>query len=72
MRGLGRKTKNELLAALERGGIRHPALESQPASEIQTLERSLDRMQLRVDAALGAVAKEIRLLKIKLKKSRVH
>jgi hypothetical protein len=29
-------------------------------------------MQLRVDAALGAVAKEIRLLKVKLKKSRVH
>lgn len=72
VRGLGRKTKDELLAALERGGFRHPALESQPASEIQTLERSLDRMQLRVDAALGAVAKEIRLLKVKLKKSRVH
>ncbi len=72
VRGLGRKTKDELLAALERGGFRHPALEAQPASEIQTLERSLDRMQLRVDAALGAVAKEIRLLKVKLKKSRVH
>ena len=72
VRGLGRKTRNELLSALERSGFRHPVLEEQPASEIRVLERSLDRMQLRVEAALGAVTKEIRLLKLKLKKSRTR
>jgi hypothetical protein len=68
VRGLGRKTKDELLAALERAGFRHPALEQQPAPEIQVMERSLERMEGRVEAALGAVAKEIRLLKQRLRK----
>src|SRR5437899_1463898 len=31
VRGLGRKTKEELLTALELGGFRHPALEQHPA-----------------------------------------
>ncbi len=70
VRGLGRKTKGELLTALELGGFRHPALEQQPASEIQVLERSLDKMQTRVDAALVAISKEIRLLKQRLRKTR--
>jgi hypothetical protein len=67
VRGLGRKTKYELLSALERGGFRHPAMEEPPDTEIQVLERSLDRMQVRVEAALGAVTKEIRHLKLKLR-----
>uniref|UniRef100_Q01V32 RNA polymerase, alpha subunit domain protein n=1 Tax=Solibacter usitatus (strain Ellin6076) TaxID=234267 RepID=Q01V32_SOLUE len=70
VRGLGRKTKEELLVALELKGFRHPALEQQPASEIQVLERSLDKMQTRVDAALVSISKEIRLLKQRLRKTR--
>ena len=68
VRGLGRKAKDELLTALQRTGFRHPADEQQPGSEIRLLERSLERMQGRVEAALGAVAKEIRLLKQRLRK----
>ena len=68
VRGLGRKTKDELLTALDGAGFRHPALEQQPASDIRVLERSLERMQGRVEAALGAVAKEIRLFRQKLRK----
>jgi hypothetical protein len=70
VRGLGRKTKEELLTALELSGFRHPALEQQPASEIQVLERSLDKMQTRVDAAHASLSKEIRILKQRLRKSR--
>jgi len=70
VRGLGRKTKEELLTALELSGFRHPALEQQPPSEIQVLERSLDKMQTRVDAALASISKEIRILKQRIRKSR--
>jgi DNA-directed RNA polymerase alpha subunit len=70
VRGLGRKTREELLAALELSGFRHPSLEQQPASEIQVLERSLDKMQTRVDAAHASISKEIRILKQRLRKSR--
>jgi DNA-directed RNA polymerase specialized sigma24 family protein len=68
VRGLGPKSKEQLLARLELAGFHHPALEEQPASEIKILERSLERMQSRIDRALGAVAKEIRLLKQRLRK----
>jgi hypothetical protein len=67
-RGLGLKTRQELLGLLERAGFHHAALDQQPASEIRTLERSLERMQNRVEAALGSVAREIRLLKQRLRK----
>ena len=43
-------------------------LDEQPASEIRILERSLERMQGRIDEALSAVAKEIRLVKQQLRK----
>jgi len=69
VRGLGRKTKDELLAALERCGYHHPAGERQPPSDIRVLERSLERMQVRVEAALGAVTREIELVKLRLRKS---
>jgi hypothetical protein len=68
VRGMGRKTKEELLTKLKRAGFHHPMLDEQPASEIRILERSLERMQGRIDEALGAVAKEIRLLKQRLRK----
>jgi hypothetical protein len=68
VRGMGRKTKEELLTKLKRAGFHHPMLDEQPASEIRILERSLERMQGRIDEALGAVAKEIRLVKQRLRK----
>ena len=67
-RGLGRKTKDELRTALERTGFRHPTAGQEPASEMRFLERSLDRIERRVEDTLGAVAKEIRLLKQRLRR----
>jgi HAMP domain-containing protein len=69
IRGVGRKTRDELLTALELAGFPHRAAQDQPATEIRILERSLERMQGRVEAALGAVAKEIRMLKQRLHKA---
>jgi DNA-directed RNA polymerase alpha subunit len=69
VRGLGRKTKDELLTALERAGFPHPTTQEQPSSEILDIQRSLERMQSRVETALGAVAKEIRILKHRIQKA---
>jgi hypothetical protein len=66
IRGLGRKAKEELLTRLDEVGLTHP-LAGQP-SEIRMLERSLARIEERVDAALGAVAKEIRSARLRLRK----
>lgn len=66
LRGFGDKTKKELLTALARAGFNHPAFLEQQADELKIFERGLERMQGRVDAALAAVAKEIRLLKHRL------
>lgn len=68
VRGLGPKSKEQLLGRLARAGFQHPAIEEQPASEIKILERSLERMQSRIDRALDLVAKEIRLVKQRLRK----
>jgi hypothetical protein len=69
VRGLGRKTKDELLRALESAGFRHPSSEQEPSSEIRVLDRSLERMQTRVEAALGSITKEIRLLRQRIHKA---
>ena len=66
IRGLGRKAKEELLTKLDDAGLVHP-LAGQP-SEIRLLERSLARIEERVDAALGLVAKEIRSARQRLRK----
>ncbi|MBZ5625615.1 MAG: hypothetical protein LAQ69_44010 [Acidobacteriia bacterium] len=68
VRGLGRKTRSELLASLERAGFHHESLEEQPVSEFRILERSLERIESRIDRALGAVAKEIRSVRQRLHK----
>lgn len=68
IRGLGGKTKGELLTRLERAGFHHPSLEEQPASEMRILERSLERIESRLDRALGVVAEEIRFIKKRLHK----
>ena len=67
IRGLGRKAKDEMLTKLGEAGFSDPA-EGERASEIQLLERNLERMQRRVNAALGAVAKEIRSARERLRK----
>ncbi|MBZ5594638.1 MAG: hypothetical protein LAP39_20535 [Acidobacteriia bacterium] len=69
VKGLGEKTREELLTKLERAGFPHPMRDEQPVSEIRILERSLERMRRRIDEALGAVAKEIRLVKQRLRKN---
>jgi len=66
IRGLGRKAKDELLTKLEDAGMSHPQA-GQP-SEIRLLERSLARIEERIDAALGSVAKEIRSARQRLRK----
>jgi hypothetical protein len=70
IRGLGRKTKHELLTTLKEAGFHHPALETEPADEMQVLDRSLARIEGRVASTLEAVTKEIRLLRQKLGRSR--
>jgi hypothetical protein len=67
VRGLGRKTRSELLTMLERSGFLHPSVQEQPVSEIRMVERSLERIESRIDRALGAVAKEIGLVKQRLR-----
>lgn len=68
VRGLGRKTRDELFRALDRAGFPHPAREGDPRPEVQILERSLERIEGRVDAALSAVAREIRLMRRRLRR----
>jgi hypothetical protein len=67
-RGIGRKTKGEVLAALRNSGFTHPKLEEPSNSEIRNLDRSLERMRGRISAALGAVAKEITQVQKRLRK----
>ena len=59
IRGLGPKARRELLGKLDEAGFPHPA-DGQRTSELKLLERNLERMQERVNAALALVAKEIR------------
>src|SRR3954470_8844136 len=66
IRGLGRKAKEELLTKLDDAGLAHPS--AGQSSEIRMLERSLERIEERVDAALGSVAKEIRSARLRLRK----
>ncbi len=66
IRGLGRTTRSELLSRLETAGFEHPAMETHPVSEMQLLERRLERLQARVERALGTVAQEVLLVRKKL------
>ena len=67
VRGLGRKTREEVAVKLKRAGFQLWIAE-EPASEIRAFERSLERMQGRIDAALSVVAKEIWHLRQRLRK----
>src|SRR6185369_13938870 len=58
-RGLGAKSKKALLEKLSAEGFCHPATKEPPVSEFRLLERSLERIQRRVDRAFAAVTQEI-------------
>jgi hypothetical protein len=66
VRGFGARSKKMLVEKLSSEGFSHPAAEEQPVSEIRWLERRLERIQRRVDLALGAVTKEISAAKRRL------
>jgi hypothetical protein len=71
LRGLGKLAKEELLVKLERAGFPHPS-DGQPASEITRLERSLERIENRIDSTLGAISKEVRAARQKLRRLRIR
>ena len=68
VRGLGARSKKMLVEKLSLEGFSHPGAEEQPVSEIRWLERRLERIQRRVDLALGAVTKEISAAKQRLRR----
>jgi hypothetical protein len=67
VRGLGKLAREELLTKLESAGFAHPS-SALPASEITRLDRSLERIELRIDAVLGALSREIRAARHKLRR----
>jgi hypothetical protein len=68
VRGLGAKSKRALLEKLRTEGFCHPGAKDPPVSEFRLLERSLERIQRRVDSAFGAVTKEISAVKQRLRR----
>jgi Bacterial RNA polymerase, alpha chain C terminal domain len=68
VRGIGRKTRGEVLTALRSSGLPHPGLDELLDSDIRSLDRSLERMHGRISVALGAVTKEIAMVQKKLRK----
>ena len=68
VRGLGAKSKASLLKRLSLKGFSHPGVEEASAPEIRLLERSLERIQRRVEWALGSVAREMAAVKQRLHK----
>jgi hypothetical protein len=68
VRGIGRKTKGEVCAALRSCGLPQPELDERLDSEMRGLDSSLERMQGRIAAALEVVAKEIALVQRRLRK----
>ncbi len=68
VRGIGRKTRVEVCAALRNSGLPQPELDERLDSEMRGLDNSLERMQSRIAAALEVVAKEIALVQRRLRK----
>jgi DNA-directed RNA polymerase alpha subunit len=67
IRGLGRKAKEELFERLADAGFSHPA-DEQRASELSMIERSLAKVEERVDSTLAAIAKELRSARMRLQR----
>jgi lambda repressor-like predicted transcriptional regulator len=68
VRGIGRKTRVEVCAALRNSGLPQPELDERLDSEMRGLDSSLERMHGRIAAALEVVAKEIALVQRRLRK----
>jgi hypothetical protein len=68
VRGIGRKTRGEVCAALRSSGLPQPELDERLDSEMRGLDSSLERMHGRIAAALEVVAKEIALVQRRLRK----
>jgi hypothetical protein len=66
VRGLGAKSKAFLMKRLSLKGFSHPGAEQASTPEIRLLERSLERIQRRVERALGSVSKEMAAVKQRL------
>jgi DNA-directed RNA polymerase alpha subunit len=71
IRGLGRKAKEELFEKLVEAGYPHPADEHR-ASELSMLERSLEKIEERMDAALTLVSKELRTARLRLQRLKAN
>jgi hypothetical protein len=69
VRGLGKIAREELLLKLEGAGFSHPC-EAQSGAEITRIDHTLERMQQRVDSTLGALSKEIRAARQRLRRLR--
>jgi hypothetical protein len=67
IRGLGRKAKEDLFERLAEAGFSHPA-DAQRASEVTLIERSLQRIEERVDGTFAAIAKELRVARQRLRR----
>jgi Bacterial RNA polymerase, alpha chain C terminal domain len=68
VRGIGRKSKIEVRAALRNSGLPQPELDEHLDSEMRGLDSSLERMHGRIRATLEDVAKEIALVQKRLRK----
>jgi hypothetical protein len=68
VRGIGRKTRGEVCAALRNSGLPQPELDERLDSEMRGLDHSLERMHARIAAALEVVAKEVALVQRRLRK----
>jgi DNA-directed RNA polymerase alpha subunit len=68
VRGIGRKSRVEVRAALRNSGLPQPELDEHLDSEIRGLDSSLERMHGRIRATLEDVAKEIALFQKRLRK----
>jgi len=68
VRGIGRKTRGEVRAALRNSGLPQPELDECLDVEMQGLDSSLERMHRRIKAALDALAKEIVAIQKRIRK----
>jgi hypothetical protein len=71
IRGLGKLAKEELLIKLERAGSPHPS-EAEAAADITRLERNLERMQRRLDAALLSISRELEAARQRVRRLRIR
>lgn len=68
VRGIGRKTRGEVLAALRNSGLPHPELDEPLDPDFRILDRSLERIRGRIGAALEDVTNEIAAVQKRLRK----